>query len=222
SPSLLLRALVAHRRLRRSLGLVAALLRHRCSSQCSVPGLAPDGLPRVLRRAPDGQASTAKNTALHPGRAVLAMRPLAFEAVRAVHGPVAPRLEGHLGLPAALGTHRRIHVASLAAVSATRAPGAAALGLAGRSAFGAAGRLVVEAAAGVKLLLASGKGELAATITADQRLVYHVALTPRVIERTSRQRDREEEDSPPWAGCRFVPLGESVAEPERSRSLEAP
>jgi hypothetical protein len=98
------------------------------------------------------------------------------EAIAAVDGLVAARLERHFGRLSALAARRLEHLAATAArrsaaaasavASATAAAAGSALGLAGRTAFRATIRLVLEAFAREELLFAGAKNELAVTINA--------------------------------------------------------
>src|SRR5262249_52532660 len=98
------------------------------------------------------------------------------EALRAVDGLVAARLEGDLGLLAALRAGRREHLPTRAVVAATAPTGrvgvaatpAPALLLARAPALRAAAGLVHEPAALVELLLPGGERELLPAIAAGQ------------------------------------------------------
>ena len=83
------------------------------------------------------------------------------EALAAVDGAVALGDEGDGRGRAAGGTGRLVHLAG----------SGSAVRLAGRTAFLATGGLVLEALLGVELLLAGGKHEFSAAVTANQRLV---------------------------------------------------
>jgi hypothetical protein len=102
---------------------------------------------------------------------------LLLEAVRAIHGAVAARLEGYLRGTATVGAHRVKHLALAAAITAAAAITTAAIaasavrGLAGRAAFGAARGSVHQATAGIKLLLTCGEGEVLSTVATAERLV---------------------------------------------------
>src|SRR5437764_1024049 len=144
--------------------------------------------------------------AVAAGGAVAAL-PLLGEAVGAVDRLVAARLEGDLGLLAALAAHRRVHLALRAVVApgavptagvaaATRVAAARAvaatvgvaatatlLGLARRATLGAAPRLVGESAAREELLLAGGEGERLAAVAAGEGLVLvtHACACPFLV-----------------------------------------
>ena len=84
------------------------------------------------------------------------------EALTAVHGLVAPGLEGHLGgLAAAIADHV-IHLAFATVATVLTAGGAAG---------GAAAGLVLEALLGVESLFGSGEDEFGAALTAGEGLV---------------------------------------------------
>jgi len=113
-------------------------------------------------------------------------RLLLLEAVPAIHGAVAARLERHLGLATAVRALRRVHLAragrvAAAAPSAT-VPAAAATtiaagGLAGTPAVRAALRLVRETTARVEFLVVGCEDELRSTIDAGQISVGEWHLT---------------------------------------------
>lgn len=103
--------------------------------------------------------------------------PVGRKAVRAVHGPVATRLEGHLGVLATLGAHRGEHLPLPALVAASGIASAgriAAACLAGDPALGAPTRLVGEALLREELLLSLGEDEFLAAVPAGEGLVLHV------------------------------------------------
>src|SRR6185503_2516700 len=101
-----------------------------------------------------------------------------LEAVRAIHGLVATRLEWNAGLTAAVAARRAEHLARAAAttaVSATAAVPAATTTATARAACrtvsGATARSVLQATARVELLLSSGPNELLAAVATGQGLV---------------------------------------------------
>src|SRR3954451_8917360 len=134
----------------------------------------PEPTPRLC--AGRAQAAEAgRKGALAPG---LAIRPLLLEAVRAVHGAIAPRHEGHPRGAATRRAGRLVHLARRAAVLAAHlavrvvAHHAATLAAAARRAAGrAAPRLVGEALLGIEFLLPRGEQEAGAALTAVQGLV---------------------------------------------------
>ncbi len=83
------------------------------------------------------------------------------EALTAVHGPIAPGLEGHLGELAAVGAGHFIHLTGAVAVLIT----------AGSAAGGAAGGLIHKALLGEERLLRSGEHEFLAAVTANERFI---------------------------------------------------
>src|SRR6185503_9829228 len=100
-----------------------------------------------------------------------------LEAVRAIHGLVATRLEWNAGLTAAVAARRAEHLARAAAttaVSATAAVPAATTATARaacRTVSGATARGVLQATARVELLLSGGPNELLAAVATGQGLV---------------------------------------------------
>src|SRR5438552_12601636 len=104
---------------------------------------------------------------------------LALEAVAAVHGLVAARLERHFGRSAAAAARRPEHLALAAAVVA-RAAAAAAFGrFTGGPAIGATARLVLEAFLSVEFLLAGSERKLLTAVHAcDQLIGIHLVQTP--------------------------------------------
>jgi hypothetical protein len=104
----------------------------------------------------------------------------AGEAVAAVDGLVATRLERHFGRLTALAAGRLEHLAATAARSSTAATGAVAstaaaartaLGLTGRAAFGATVGLILEAFAREELLFSGAENELTVAINAAQGFI---------------------------------------------------
>ena len=94
------------------------------------------------------------------------------EAVAAVDGLVATRLEGNLGLLAAVRADGGEHFTLRAGVAVGGAERSAALR--------ATARLVLEALLGVELLFGSRENEFGAAFTAGQRLVLiHGKKPPR-------------------------------------------
>ena len=91
----------------------------------------------------------------------------AAETIAAVDRAVIAGLEGHLAGDAAGGTNGIIHLAGGTAVPAAGTAAALAGITAGLAALG----LVLEAALCEKFLLTGGKGELLATIFANDHLV---------------------------------------------------
>jgi hypothetical protein len=76
--------------------------------------------------------------------------------------------------------------AASAAPTATGTPTAEAGALCflpGSPATGATARLVGEALAGEKVLLACGERKVSSTVTAGQGLIWHIALTPYILEK---------------------------------------
>jgi hypothetical protein len=126
-----------------------------------------------------GPLEAAPTTAA--GTAAAAARRALLEAVTAVHRAVAARLEWDLGLAAATGALRGIHLARAGRVSAAptaasavapaTAHRVAAGGLAGTAAVRTAFRLVGESTAGVELLVIRGEDELRSAVYATQRSV---------------------------------------------------
>src|SRR5687768_1430304 len=97
------------------------------------------------------------------------------EAIRAVHRSVVAWQERHERLPAALGAHRRVHLAlsAIAAVRGATDPERPVL-LRDRAAALATLWLVDQALAGVELLLARGEDEVhPAVSTADGLVGVH-------------------------------------------------
>ena len=104
----------------------------------------------------------------------LVRRALLLEAVAAIHGLVATRLERNLSDSAAARACCLEHLALAAAVAASTAaaPAAAhAAGLAGLPAIRASAGLVLEALLLVELLFASGKRELIPAVDAGDELI---------------------------------------------------
>ena len=85
------------------------------------------------------------------------------EAVAAVNGLVAARLEGNLRLLAAVGADRGEHLALRTGIAVGGAERSAALR--------ATARLVLEALLGVELLLGSREDELLAAVAANEGFV---------------------------------------------------
>ena len=85
------------------------------------------------------------------------------EAIAAVHGLIATRLEGNLGLLAAIGTDRGEHLTLRAGIAILRAESGTALR--------AAARLVLEALLGVERLLGSAEDEFLVTVAANEGFV---------------------------------------------------
>lgn len=85
------------------------------------------------------------------------------EAIAAIHRLVAARLEGNLGLLAAIRADRGEHFALRAS--------ATVLGAERRTALRATARLVLEAFLGVERLLGSGEHEFFAAVTASEGFV---------------------------------------------------
>ena len=85
------------------------------------------------------------------------------EAIAAIHRLVAARLEGNLGLLAAIRADRGEHFALRAS--------AAVLGAERRTALRATARLVLEAFLGVERLLGSSEHEFFAAVTASEGFV---------------------------------------------------
>ena len=85
------------------------------------------------------------------------------EAVAAVHGLVAARLEGNLSLLAAISANRGVHLTlrtSVAILSAER-----------RTALRAAARLILEAFLRIESLLGSSEHEFFAAVTASEGFI---------------------------------------------------
>ncbi len=127
-----------------------------------------------------GAAATAVTTTA-AGPAAAAAH--AAEAVRAVNGAIAARLERNFCLLATVRTNGRIHLplATVAAAAAVAAPTAIATAGIARGLPGCAARRTAARGAEtlrlVKLLLALGKRELRAAIRASEGLICHVSLT---------------------------------------------
>ena len=85
------------------------------------------------------------------------------EAIAAVHGLVAARLEGNLSLLATVGADRSVHLALRA--------GIAILSAERRTALRAAARLVLEALLRIESLLGSSKHKFFAAVTASEGFV---------------------------------------------------
>src|SRR5438552_4065497 len=98
------------------------------------------------------------------------------EAVAAVDGLVAARLEGHPSDAATVGAGHLVHLtrATESGVAATSAVG----GAPGRPAAGATRGRIGEAARGVELLLTLRPNEIDAAVAAPQGLVYRHAPCP--------------------------------------------
>ena len=91
------------------------------------------------------------------------------EAIAAVHGLIAARLEGNLGLLAAISADRGEHLTLRAGIAVLRAEGGAALR--------AAARLVLEALLGVERLLGSAEDEFLVTVAANEGFVLiHICI----------------------------------------------
>ena len=91
------------------------------------------------------------------------------EAIAAVHGLVATRLEGNLGLLAAIGTDRGEHLTLRAGIAILRAESGTALR--------AAARLVLEALLGIESLLGSAEDEFLVTVAANEGFVLiHIRI----------------------------------------------
>ena len=131
-------------------------------------------------------ATTAAATTATAAAVAATARLLLLEAVSAVHGAIASRLERHFGLAAAVRALRRIHLArarrvAAAAPSATVPAAAtttiAAGSLAGTPAVRAALRLVRETTTRVEFLVVGCEDELRSTIDAGQISVGEWHLT---------------------------------------------
>ena len=85
------------------------------------------------------------------------------EAIAAVHGLIATRLEGNLGLLAAVSADSGEHFALRAGIAIGRTESGTALR--------AAARLVLEALLRIESLLGSSKDEFLAAVTANEGLV---------------------------------------------------
>ena len=90
------------------------------------------------------------------------LRTILGEAIAAVHGPIAPGLEGNLGGAAAAIADHFVHLA-FATVAAVLTTGGAA--------GGAAAGLVLEALFSEESLFGSGEHEFVAAFTAGERFV---------------------------------------------------
>ena len=95
------------------------------------------------------------------------------EAVTAIHWPIAPRQERHLGVNATLGADRRMHLPLAAAVPAAAAAAAESslLASAGASASWAAAGLIGEPLGVKELLFAGCEYKNSATVSACQVFV---------------------------------------------------
>ena len=91
------------------------------------------------------------------------------EAIAAVHGLIAARLEGNLGLLAAVSTDRSEHL--------TLRTGIAVLSTERSAALRAAARLVLEALLSIERLLRRAEDELLVAITANEGFVLiHICI----------------------------------------------
>lgn len=91
------------------------------------------------------------------------------EAIAAVHGLIAARLEGNLGLLAAVSTDRSEHLALRAGVAILSAERSTALR--------AAARLVLEALLSIERLLRRAEDELLVAIAANEGFVLiHICI----------------------------------------------
>ena len=99
------------------------------------------------------------------------------EAIAAVHGLIAARLEGNLGLLAAIGTDRGEHLALRT--------GIAVLGAEGRTALRAAARLILEALLRIERLLRRAEDELLVAIATNEGFVLiHIRILLKNIRLT--------------------------------------
>ena len=91
------------------------------------------------------------------------------EAIAAVHGLIAARLEGNLGLLAAVSADRREHLALRTGIAILRAERGTALR--------AAARLILEALLRVERLLRRAEDELLVAIAANEGFVLiHIRI----------------------------------------------
>ena len=91
------------------------------------------------------------------------------EAVAAVHGLIAARLEGNLGLLAAVGTDRGEHLALRAGIAVLRTEGCTALR--------AAARLILEALLRIERLLRGAEDELLVAVATNEGFVLiHICI----------------------------------------------
>ena len=91
------------------------------------------------------------------------------EAIAAVHGLIATRLEGNLGLLAAVSADRGEHLALRAGISILRAERSTALR--------AAARLILEALLSVERLLRRAEDKLLVAIAANEGFVLiHICI----------------------------------------------
>ena len=96
------------------------------------------------------------------------------EAIAAVHGLIAARLEGNLGLLAAVGADRGEHFALRAGRTILRAESGAALRT--------AARLILEALLRIESLLGSSKDEFLAAVTANEGFVLiHIRILHKIV-----------------------------------------
>ena len=95
------------------------------------------------------------------------------EAIAAVHGLIATRLEGNLGLLAAVSADRGEHLTLRTGIAVGSAESSAALR--------AAARLVLEALLRIESLLGSSKDEFLAAVTANEGFVLiHVRILHKI------------------------------------------
>ena len=125
--------------------------------------------PRLIPPLPPATAAAS---------AVATARSALLEAVPAVHRPVAPRLERHFRLLAAVCARGRVHLpgprrvrAPASGVAAAASARVAAGGLARAPAIRTALRLVRESAARVEFLVIRGERERRSAVNAGQLLV---------------------------------------------------
>ena len=105
--------------------------------------------------------------------ALVARSTVRGKAIAAIHRLIAARLEGNLGLLAAVSTDRGKHFALRTGVAVGGAEGSAALR--------AAARLVLEALLRVERLLGSSKDEFLAAVAANEGLVLiHICILHKI------------------------------------------
>ena len=96
------------------------------------------------------------------------------EAIAAVHGLIAARLEGNLGLLAAVSADRGEHL--------TLRTGGAILSTESRTAIRAAARLILEALLRVERLLRRAENEFLVAIATNEGFVLiHICILPNKI-----------------------------------------
>ena len=96
------------------------------------------------------------------------------EAIAAVHGLIAARLEGNLGLLAAVSADRREHLALRTGIAILRTERGTALR--------AAARLILEALLRIESLLGSSKDEFLAAVTANEGFVLiHIRILHKIV-----------------------------------------